>query len=824
METANFSGATVATFVRAMSQSQYALTVLVKALVELHPDDTAGFVPDDVYPQPDVPTGDPDSGAPLSLKYPSDFAPFKPRADVLLVGTAHRPPGEHHDAFRVGIRVGDLSKQLLVTGERVFDRGILRSSISQPTRATAVPLIYENAFGGPGYGRNPVGKGIQGDSLPLIEYPDQLVKSPYDKPRPAGFGPVSADWEPRRSKTGSYGRDYAQNHWPGFPADFDWSYFNAAPEDQQVEGYLRGDEEVVLENLHSERPLYTTRLPGIRIVCVRNDDDGSSSLVPLQLDTLWIDADAEQCILVWRGQSTIATPECFEIERLGLMAESLANPLKEPESYALQIDAMIKERDNEFDEEPPEADEPDTDSSDASVSPAQGDPAEDKELQAIHTQVAAFRKRHNLPEDDPQSVQKPLQLTPEGKAESERVREEIAQRDQELEAGERGLQWTRERVIRAIAGNESLENADLSGLDLSNCKFAGADFRTATLNRVNFSSSDLANANLCACELEDANFDFAKLDGVLAEGGQFRRASMRKAVLKSAKLAHADLSGASLDQADLTSVDAKAAIFADSSLHRAKISKGQLQSANFSGANLHSAILTDASFADANCIAATFIDANLARSDLAGADFTGAAMERALLEGVQAPGADFSEARLTGASFLDADCTGAWFSSANVDGVNFANAKCVDMQLDGTSAKRASFKGADITSLRGSEHANLTGASFVRAHGLEPLFESCIVDGADFSFADVPGANFIQASAKGTNFTAAELKHARFDYAQCQRAIFARSNLFESCFAGANLDQADARGANLYGSEFLDANFSDLDAHGANLKMTKLQK
>jgi uncharacterized protein YjbI with pentapeptide repeats len=824
METDNFSAAAVATLVEPASKSQYRLTVLVKALLDLHAGEVATMVVDDIFPQPDLPLGGSDAeGAPVSLQYSSDFAPFKPRADVVLVGTAHRPSGDEFGAFRVGLRVGGLSKQLLVTGDRAFSRGILTNSISQPMQVTSLPIIYENAFGGPGYEQNPIGKGIKGDALPNIEYPGQQMKSPYDKPRPAGFGPIAADWEPRKRKIGSYRRDYLTEHWPGFPADFDWSYFNAAPDDQQVEGYLRGDEEIVLENLHSERSLYTTRLPGSRMVCVRKDHGGACSLVPLHLDTLWINADEQKCVLVWRGQTEIATPECFEIERIGILAEPLTNPWKEAGEYRQQIDDLIKERDGELEEEPPS--EAAQDKPPETTTPEnEGDAADDQVLQALAAEIAAFRKQRQFPEEDPEAAQKPLQLTTQGAAEQARILAELEKRDQEMEEEERAKKWTRERVIKAVTEKSSLEKAELSGLDLSKCNFAGVDFRTASLSHVDFSGADLANANFCGCEMEGATFDGARMEGVLAEDGQFMGASLRQAVLKSAQLTRADLSGACLDKADLTSTEASAALFADASLRGAKLLKAKLQAANLSGANFHQAVLTEASLAEANCISATFTAANLARVDLTGADFTGATLNQAQFQGAKAVGADFTEADLTGATFRGGDCSGMWLSSAKADNADFSDAKCVDMQLDGTSAKKANFKGANITAIRGGENAKLTGASFALAHGLEPVFESCNVDGADFSFAVIAGANFINASAKSTNFTAAELKEARFDYAQCQQAMFDRANLFEACFAGSDLDRADVRGANLYGAEFLDARFNGLEAQGANLKMSKLQK
>ena len=81
--------------------------------------------------------------------------------------------------------------------------------------------------------------------------------------RPAS-GPVAASWQPRAGLVGTYNVPWQRQHWPWFPEDFDYGYFNAAPRDQQVEGFLKGGENLVFENLHPKHPAYSSRLPGRR--------------------------------------------------------------------------------------------------------------------------------------------------------------------------------------------------------------------------------------------------------------------------------------------------------------------------------------------------------------------------------------------------------------------------------------------------------------------------------------------------------------------------------------------------------------------------------
>lgn len=61
----------------------------------------------------DIFTGEPGSSAPL---YENDFAPGKPRCDVLLNGSCHAPHGKPATAVTVAIKAGSLIKAFKVVG------------------------------------------------------------------------------------------------------------------------------------------------------------------------------------------------------------------------------------------------------------------------------------------------------------------------------------------------------------------------------------------------------------------------------------------------------------------------------------------------------------------------------------------------------------------------------------------------------------------------------------------------------------------------------------------------------------------------------------
>jgi hypothetical protein len=85
--------------------------------------------------------------------------------------------------------------------------------------------------------------------LPNVEYPNELISSWKQRPRSAGFGPIARDWSPRVELAGTYDEKWERERLPLLPFDFDEHFYQCAPEDQQVPGYLGGGEPVALYNL-----------------------------------------------------------------------------------------------------------------------------------------------------------------------------------------------------------------------------------------------------------------------------------------------------------------------------------------------------------------------------------------------------------------------------------------------------------------------------------------------------------------------------------------------------------------------------------------------
>ncbi len=248
------------------------------------------------------------SGAPFasSLLRDHDMAPFKPATDVTLRGTAHAPGGVASPSWDVSLRVGMVHKRLTVTGERSWRRaGRGRWRLTEPRPTVQVPLVYELASTGARgdearltnpVGRRPIGKDETGAEVPaprIVHRDDEPPRA--ERPaRVEGFGALAASWSPRCGRTSD-------------PAHGAFEFFNTAHPDLVADGYLVGDEEVVLDQIGGDG---VTRflLPGIAVSADVTDRTGHRVGSLARLDTVHIDTDERTLTLVWRA----TIPHCGE--------------------------------------------------------------------------------------------------------------------------------------------------------------------------------------------------------------------------------------------------------------------------------------------------------------------------------------------------------------------------------------------------------------------------------------------------------------------------------------------------------------------------------
>ena len=286
----------------------FALTVVCRATFQLTPGECTLAAAQEPPNAEDVHwNGD----AARSLSAPSDLAPLKLRADVILVGSAFAPRGEQARSVIARLKVAEIDKSIEVFGERSFSQ---EGAPMEGPRFARMPLWWERAAGGPETA-NPVGMRLDTKDaygwtpIPNLQPVGLSILRPGDPLPPIGFGPIAPSWPARRDRLG-----HRAGVWPGarwmdepLPADIDAAYFNVASRDQQLDA-IRDDERMVLENLHPHHPQLVTALPGLRPRAHVERRPGSEEEVPLRADTLWIDTDRGLCTLTWRGRVRLEHP------------------------------------------------------------------------------------------------------------------------------------------------------------------------------------------------------------------------------------------------------------------------------------------------------------------------------------------------------------------------------------------------------------------------------------------------------------------------------------------------------------------------------------
>lgn len=194
-----------------------------------------------------------------------------------------------------------------------------------------------------------------------------------------------------------------------------------------------------------------------------------------------------------------------------------------------------------------------------------------------------------------------------------------------------------------------LDEANLSGANLSEFFLSGIDFREANLISVNLNRAILKYAVCNNALFDDATFIGADLEGADFSGAHLEGADFTDANLVKANFADADMRSTKLINADLKGAN----------LQRATLSFAQLD-----GANLTGVALGHANLAYANARKAAFISCDATRADFSHADLSHANLWSANLTRAQfietnLKNAILRDSSIYGASIWDVDLTNA---------------------------------------------------------------------------------------------------------------------------------------------------------------------
>lgn len=283
-----------------------------------------------------------------SLRYANDLVMHKPFGEVLVTADCHAPNGQAAPSVEVGLDIGAVSKRLRVFGDRVWVRDGHGSFVVEgPAPFKQMPLRWERAFGGLNFHHNPMGRGIEPWTaedgrklfyLANIESPNRPIQGIEDRQPPECFAPIPPQWQPRFGREGTRDQHWATFVAPLPPRDYDPRAAQAAPQDQWLNGYWKGDERIELLNMHPEHSSFVTSLPGKRLRLFlegifKNGTDVEFGEVELNLDTVHIDMTTQRMHLIWRRRYHPRRAGAPELQSVYLAEESLADEPRPIEAH-----------------------------------------------------------------------------------------------------------------------------------------------------------------------------------------------------------------------------------------------------------------------------------------------------------------------------------------------------------------------------------------------------------------------------------------------------------------------------------------------------------
>lgn len=262
-----------------------------------------------------------------------------------------------------------IDKKLNIFGSRYFNKVNGQWIISEPEEFITLPLQYEYAFGGEfkvypndlhsneieaqyllseegrnahpespsspiahGYYQyNPIGKGYVPEWYTKIQATNHFeahrienAYSPFDEHDyinyinneknqlvddyyiPQGFGVIGRAWQPRLKKAGTYDDEWLNHRHPYLPKDFDFNYWNCAPNNQQIP-YPNTDITICVTNMTLDGMLQAT-LPGHRAFLLSRLENGPVLPIQLNLDTVILDTDNLELSLTFRQKISLDVP------------------------------------------------------------------------------------------------------------------------------------------------------------------------------------------------------------------------------------------------------------------------------------------------------------------------------------------------------------------------------------------------------------------------------------------------------------------------------------------------------------------------------------
>ncbi|SAL60518.1 pentapeptide repeat-containing protein [Caballeronia arvi] len=811
----------------------------------------------------------------------------KPAGEFKVYGAACAPEGTQIAEQRVRMKIGALSKALVVTGDRQFDA---LGRICAPKPYARMPIEPATAFGGAQCADNPRGKGfaeVAKDVFPLpnVESETSRIVRRGDRAAPAGFWGFDSAAPLRQQHLGTCDDRWLKSGWPHLPDDTRPEWFMTAAQDQRLPGYFAGDERFEIDNMHPRQRTQQGALPGLRARCfvnVRTPEGDTLREVDTRAETVWLFPELECGIVLYRALARSTDSDASDMLHVKAVWEPMSAAALSFEHYRdvfrAEIATAVKAKSMAA---APVAPAPAQAAAVPAVVDASAVAAAEQSAQIdahlaqvnslagdLDVETRALMQKYRLSDADIAPYMKAADLP----AEPAPKISDLGKMVEELNA-----------QTHALMAQHKLSDADVARYMSTPAEAPAPTFAQvgamiddlnaqtrALVQQHGLTQADLLQYMQPGVEVaapvagESAALALLPLDAlVIPAAPKLEAPSLAKPKIEAAapahmpltrddviarhaareSLANCDLSSVDLSKLDLSGADFSGAIldktsFAGSRLADANFSKALLPAADFSDADLQRAQFTKSSAAASTFAKADLRGAQLVEGDFTGADFSASKLSNADLRGAifdqaKLASMDASSCRATRASFTDADLTGAKFNGAELvaasfsgsvlAGSDFTASACAQAEFYGAQAQQTNFTDADLSHARADAKTSFDDARFTRARLNRAAWDGVQIRRANFERAVLDHADFSHAQAQAARFGASSAKGARFDKADLAGADLDAVNLFTGSLRQANLKGTRLRHANLYGVDFDGTQPTIASLEGSNIDRTILQ-
>lgn len=321
---------------------------------------------------------------------------------------------------------------------------------------------------------------------------------------------------------------------------------------------------------------------------------------------------------------------------------------------------------------------------------------------------------------------------------------------------------TQEEVIEHYGNGYSFENADFSGMELSDYAFNDVNFKGAKLGGVHFKNVHFRNAV----------FDNADFKGTLFEKTTFKDSSLKKA----------SLTGAEIKESEFLKSDLGNTVFKGT-----QISQSSMQDSVFD-----STTVSDSEFKNTNFNDSGFINALFLKTTIKGSSFDSANLKNAL----------FHKSEIDGCSLREANLSKTTFSAT---------------KLSTTDLGKSTLDGISVVKKSRFEKLSMEKVSMQKGAFLEVDIEACELEGSNLKSLYINKCRISDSDLRALN-----AERLRVDRTHLKNCAMNQSNLMMGSFKKSFFNNVDLSDSNLFSANFLRIKVNALNLSGANLDRTYL--